>query len=72
MGVFKWTDDMKSAAMKDAAKVVEQARRIVELETALRDAADAVERAYGGLPPDRYPGPPVTIVENMRLALRRR
>lgn len=39
MGVFEWTDEMKSAAMKDAATVVEQGRRIAELEAALRVVA---------------------------------
>ena len=37
MGVFEWTDAMKSAAMQDAATVVKQSERIAELEAALSD-----------------------------------
>ena len=36
MGVFEWTDDMKRAALKDAAKVCELTERVAELEAALR------------------------------------
>jgi hypothetical protein len=34
--VTVWTDEMKSAAMQDAATVCKQADRIAELEAALR------------------------------------
>jgi len=46
----------------------EQAIRIAELEAALLSAADQIERVYGNLPRDGYPGPPITILENMSRA----
>lgn len=45
--------------------------RIEELESAIRRAISSLERAYGDLPADRYPGPPITIIENLRSALGR-
>ena len=40
-----WTDEMKRAAMADAATVCKQAERIAELEAALRPFADLTTRA---------------------------
>ena len=55
MGVFEWTDEMKSAAMADAATVCKQAERIAELEQDNRLLAASVEalRAELGAIADR-------------------
>ena len=42
-----WTDEMKSAAMADAATVCEQAARIAELEADLADTLRAVLHHFG-------------------------
>lgn len=47
-------------------------RRVFELEAALRSYADAIERVYGELPASQYPGPPTSIVANMRSAAKGR
>lgn len=41
-------------------------KRVAELEAALRCYADDIERVYGHLPVTHYPGPPTSIVANMR------
>ncbi len=43
--------------------------RVVELELAIELAAHALESSYGDLPKDRYPGPPTTIINNLRHVL---
>ena len=62
------------------ARTVEQLRqtegelinRIVDLEAALTGFAAEVERVYGALPADRFPGPPTELVAKMRaMALRK-
>lgn len=41
-------------------------RRINDLEHALVDAADEIERVYGELPTYQPPGPPTSFVAKMR------
>lgn len=44
MGVFDWTDEMKSAAMADAATVCKQAARISELEATIAEMHASTRR----------------------------
>lgn len=45
--------------------------RSAELEKAIQSAIGSLERNYGHLPASEFPGPPITIIENLKLALRR-
>ena len=44
----------------------EYAERIAELEDCLRRAAKTLELVYGDMPTDRAPGPPTSIIAEMR------
>jgi hypothetical protein len=58
----------------DELRVAEGAliNRIVDLEAALTYFAAEIERVYGALPADRFPGPPTELVEKMRAAALRK
>ncbi len=45
-------------------------RRVAELEAALLSYADNIEQVYGSLPVEQYPGPPTSLVANMRSTAR--
>lgn len=51
-----WNDDMKRAAIKDAAMVCKQAERIADLESALREARGML-RSCGWDEPEAYIDP---------------
>lgn len=44
MGVFEWTDEMKRAAIADAATVGKQSRRIAQLEAELSNIQASTRR----------------------------